>query len=167
MSLYIKPRKYILICCVCHVRRVVVKITADPKGLVRIQALWYRYKLGDHPKIPLPRKRKEQSPHFPDGKFSQPETSTTCNIPSCNAYEIHDQLVFEGTSMRAGPKTWASCFWLLHRQNPFGQNLDCRKVLLHVVNLLVKYMCVITKYLCSPYIWKRNPCLVLSSLPNT
>lgn len=51
--------------------------------------------------------------------------------------------------MGAGPKTWANCFTLpedegmmslLCRQDPFGQNFDCRKALMHIVNLLVKYM---------------------------
>lgn len=42
-------REYILVFCVCHVRRMVVKITAAPKGLARIQALLHRYKLGDDP----------------------------------------------------------------------------------------------------------------------
>lgn len=45
-------REYILIFCVCHVRKMVVKITAAPKGLARIQDLRYRYKLGDDPKDP-------------------------------------------------------------------------------------------------------------------
>jgi len=45
-------REYILIFCVCHVRRIVVKIAAAPRGLARIQALLCRYKLGDDPKEP-------------------------------------------------------------------------------------------------------------------
>lgn len=41
-------REYILIFCVCRVRRMVVKIT-DAR---RMQALRYRYRLGDDPQDP-------------------------------------------------------------------------------------------------------------------
>lgn len=67
--------------------------------------------------------------------------------------------------MGTGPKTWASSFAqpeesLLHSQDPSGQIFDCRKALMHIVSLLVKYMHVVPEYLCSLYflgISQRKP----------